>query len=157
VRRRRRLRVQQVLAQSSKSRQEVRGVAEGFDAIREELINNRTDSINHQTRLENDVYKPLLYITDELFTELDRQVNEDLEPRIDDPAGYVAAADQSIVQIEEILVRIDEVLEKLQKFEDINRLIEIVRAMIEQQDDLTEETKAEQTKRVLQELQDLSN
>jgi hypothetical protein len=121
------------------------------------LINNRTDSINHQNRLQNDVYNPLIYLTDELFTELDRQVNEELEPRIDDPAGYVAAADQSIVQIEDILVQIDEVLEKLQKFEDINRLIEIVRAMIQQQENLTEETKAEQTKRVLQELQDLSN
>jgi hypothetical protein len=157
VRRRRRLRVQQVLAQSSKSRQEIRGVAEGFAAIREELINNRTDSIDHQNRLQNDVYNPLIYLTEELFTELDRQVNEDLEPRIDEPAGYVAAADQSIVQIEDILVRIDEVLEKLQRFEDINRLIEIVRAMIQQQENLTEETKAEQTKRVLQELQDLSN
>ncbi|MEQ8791189.1 MAG: CopD family protein [Pirellulaceae bacterium] len=157
VRARRLLRVQQVMLQSSKSRQEIRGVAEGFASIREEHINNRTDSVDHQKRLQDEVYVPLLEITEELFSELDRQLKEDLEPRLDDPDGYVAAADQSIVQIEDILLRIDGVLEKLQKFEDINRLIEIVRRMIDQQENLTEETKSEQTKRVLQELQDLSN
>jgi hypothetical protein len=153
---RRLLRVQQALSQSGKSRQEVRGVAEGFASIREELINNRVDAKDHMDRLQNDVYQPLVYIADDMFTELDRRLKQ-LEEQVEKPDEFVASSDGAIKQVEDILVEIDKVLVKLEKFEGYNELVELLRGLINEQQGLIDETKSEQTRSVLKELEDLSN
>jgi hypothetical protein len=150
---RRLLRVQQALQQSSKSRQEVRGVAEGFASIRLELINNRVDAKDHMDRLQNEVYQPLVYVSDEMFPELDRLLKQ-LEEQVDKPADFVASSDAAIGQAEAILIEIDKVLIKLEKFEGYNELVELLRGLINEQTGLIDETKAEQTRSLLK---DLSN
>jgi hypothetical protein len=156
VRERRVLRVQQALLQSSKSRQEVRGVAEGFASIREELINNRVDAKDHMERLDVHVYKPLVYITDEMFPELDRLLR-DLEEKVDQPDPFVEAAPEAIAQTEKILIEIDKVLTNLERFEGYNELVELLRGIINEQQGLIDDTKSEQTRSVLKELEGLEN
>ena len=53
------LRVQRAIQQSQKSVQEVQGVAAGFLAIREELINNRVDTEDRKNRLKDQIADPL--------------------------------------------------------------------------------------------------
>ena len=49
------LRVQRALLQSQKSAQEILGVATTFDDIREELVNNRIDTADRKSRLQEQI------------------------------------------------------------------------------------------------------
>src|SRR5690606_17987461 len=70
------LQIQQAQRQSEKSADEVLGVAAAFRAIREELVNNRVDAEDRQSRLENLIAAPLQRIGGTMFPELDARLKE---------------------------------------------------------------------------------
>src|SRR5690606_11529806 len=76
------LRAQQALRQSEKSREEVLGVAASFRSIRDELVNNRVDAEDRQSRLETRVAVPLETIGNQQFPKLDAKL-EALEKAIE--------------------------------------------------------------------------
>jgi hypothetical protein len=146
------LRVQRAFLQSQKSAQEILGVSAAFRDIREELINNRVDSEDRKTRLQNEVVDPLEHIGSVLFPELDSRL-QILETKLDDPQAGPPAAAAAVTKANEILIELDKVLQRLIKFETYNELLDIVRALIKEQEDLIGQTKSEQKRQVLNQLE----
>ncbi len=134
------LRAQQALRQSQKSAAEVLGVAAAFYSIREELINNRVDSEDRQSRIKEQVADPLQKIGEQMFPELDRRLAE-LEKAVALNQNEAAAVEQSITYTNELLVQLTTVLEAMLDIESYNELIEIVRSLIDDQQRLIDETK----------------
>jgi hypothetical protein len=79
-----------------------------------------------------------------MYPELDRRL-KDLEQKLADPAASDQAVDLALEQADDILLELDKVLQKMLDLESFNELLNIVRSLIEDQDELTEKTKKERT------------
>ena len=142
------LRVQRALLQSQKSAQEILGVATSFDYIREELINNRVDTADRKSRLQDQIAKPLFRIAKESFPKLDEQL-EQLQGLVGQPKQEPAAALDALTQTVDILQQMDEVLQKMLELETYNELIDLVRSLIQEQSEIQEKTRQERKKQLL--------
>ncbi len=157
------LRSQRARLQSEKSAQETLGVAASFGDIRAELINNRVDTEDRKQRLQLQVVEPLQAIGDTMFPELDRRLAA-LTDRLDargklgsaphaEDAETVAQATTSVEQTDAILLAIDAVLQSMLDIEDYNELLDRVRDLIADQEELLDGTKKAQKQQVLDLLQ----
>ncbi len=150
---------QRALLQLQKSRQEILGVAGGFDEIRLQLVNNRVDSEDRKTRLEKSVVGPLLKIGNGSMIQLEQVLIEfdasfQRIARQDKPQDFADELErtsiESLAMTDAILVQIQEVLDSLQKFESQNELLDIVRRMIADQQKIIERTKAERNRQAFE-------
>jgi hypothetical protein len=144
------LRVQRALQNSRKSAHETRATADSFDDIRLQLVNNRIDTEELNQRLEEGIADPLRNVSDEMFPELERRLQRLLETLADDEAGTEnrrAAIEQSNL----VLARLKLVLDRMLELENFNEVIELLRSIIREQEQLREQTE----KRHKQQLRDL--
>lgn len=150
------LRTQRALQQSQKSVQEVQGVAAGFLDIREELINNRIDTEDRKKRLKDLIADPLNRCASLMFPELDRRLTG-LEEKLRDTAAPVAedtttSADAAIDQSSATIAELEQILAQMLDLETYNELLDIVRSLIKDQEDLIEKTKQERKRQALEDL-----
>lgn len=155
---------QRAILQIDKSTNEILGCAEAFDNIRLQLINNRIDSEDRKKRFSEQIIAPLKLIGGESMQQLRDKVVE-LEARLTElqqfpnDSGLSGQADQvatvSIERADIALAQLDEVLNALIKYETQNELLEIVREMIKNQQQLMERTKKERQKKAFEGLLDL--
>jgi hypothetical protein len=155
---------QRGMLQVDKSRMEILGCAEAFDNIRLQLINNRIDSEDRKKRFNEQIIGPLRLIGGEGMQQLRDQIEEvesklrDLQQNPDDE-NLSGSADQfanvAIEQTDEVLKQLDEVLNVLIKYETQNELLDIVRKMIKDQQELMDRTKKERQQKAFEGLLDL--
>jgi uncharacterized membrane protein (DUF485 family) len=140
------LRVQRAQVQSRKSSQETLGVATAFEDIRAELINNRVDTEDRKRRLQEEISIPLEIIATDDFPRLIEKLVE-LEKFNGDATRESTLADETLQQTDELLAEMELILEKMLELETYNELIDLVRALISEQEALNEKTKKEKDKR----------
>ena len=136
------LRIQRVRQQGDKSTQEIEGVAAAFLAIRDELINNRIDTEERKIRLEQQIAEPLKDIVDLQFPDWDDSLKR-LISAIESDQAADELAEESVRLTDEILLAMQRVLQKMEELESYNELVDLVRAILQEQDDLLEKTKQE--------------
>ena len=151
------------LLQSEKSAREIEGVADSFEDIRAQLTNNRVESEQRLNRIQYEVIEPLRKIRTESFEtliehsqELEKQLEAFQSSSSDAQLALEVnlASDQAIVDVERVLNEIDLVLAKLVKYEDYSELLELVRQVIRDQEELLKQTKNEHNKQGLRDLLD---
>lgn len=153
------LRVQRALQQSQKSAQETLGIAEGFAAIREELINNRVDTEERKLRLQEQIADPLRGIATTEFPQLDQLLSA-LETRLRqapsnlaDASPLTAASDDVLEQTNETIAQLEAVLKKMLDLETYNELVDLVRDLMRDQELLQNRTSQERKRQALEDLQ----
>ncbi len=139
----RRLRVQRAQQDGAKAQQEVQGVAASFADIRDELVNNRVDTPERRSRLQDQIITPLEVIVADDFTRWLDQLTQ-LEQRVD-TVGPQSVQDIELVvrQTNELILALQQVLENMLELETFNELLDLVRSILNDQDALLEETKEE--------------
>jgi len=147
------LRVQGALSNSLKSAQEALGVAEAFDDIRKQLINNRIDTEELKKRLEDGIAKPLHKIADEMFPELDQRLEKLLEV-VSDPQRGPKQRDRAYQQADDIYVAMQRVLDRMIELEDFNQAVEMLRTIIKLQDAMDDLTKQRQKETIRKDLKE---
>ncbi len=115
-----------------------------FGDIRDELVNNRVDSEDRRERIEERIELPLAKIASERYPELDK-VLERLEKEFKDPNSS-AVADEAIAHANETLTQLNQVLEAMVDIESFNELMELVRKMIDEQEELLKKTNEKRDK-----------
>ena len=133
-----------------KNAQETAGVADGFDDIRLQLVNNRIDSEALRLRLGAGIIQPLHKIVEQMFPELERRL-EALEAAVADPnrgseCPELAHAAQK--QADDILLAMQAVLNHMLEMLDYNQMVEQLRNLIKQQEQIIQHTKERQKSRV---------
>lgn len=131
--------VQHALTNCRKNAQELLGVAEGFDDIRKQLMNNRIDTEELKHRLQNDISEPLHRIVEQMFPELERRL-EALQKTLEDYERTPALRDRAQRQAEEIILAMRKVLDRMLELESFNEAVELLRSIVEEQDRLREKT-----------------
>lgn len=151
----RQLFVQRALLQVKKSRQEIGGVAYSFADIRLQLIHNRIDAEDRKKRLQEDVAVPLEQITKYSMVDLESQldlVETAMKSFASETPGNAASIQfsnqvdrgllEALTSADGVLNEIQQVLNSLLKFETQNELLDLVRRMLDQQQDLKRRTEA---------------
>lgn len=142
-----RLRVQQAGLQTSKAAEELTGIAESLDDLLLEMVNNRVDSKDRQERLGVGVRDPLRRIVDVSMKQLNQQI-QSIEQSVADPEQALAQTELAIVTVDEVLLQLSAVLEKMLDLESYNELLDLVRGLIQDQNQIKEDTQTERKNRV---------
>jgi hypothetical protein len=140
---RRRLRVAGALQNVNQSSHETLGVADAFDEIQAELVNNRIDTEELLERLRERVAQPLRRIGGELMPALAQRL-QSLQSKVEDETTAPAELAQAIRQTDEILVEMRAALDKMLELESYNEILDLLRGIIRDQEELKERTKQRQ-------------
>jgi hypothetical protein len=132
------LRVEGALTNCRKSTQEVLGLAEAFEDICKQLINNRIDTEELRNRLQKGIASPLRAISGTMFPELEHRL-EDLRQVLDDAKKGPKLRDHAQQQTQEILLAMQKVRDKMIELEDFNEALELLRGIIQGQQQLKDQ------------------
>jgi len=129
------------LSQDSRSEAgQIEGVALTFEDMVAELKNNRVSSFTAcKIRLSDNIAKPLKSLVANDFPELDKRLKK-LETILSG-GMQEGAADDSIQQVDAILTEMTRVLNSMKKQERFNDLLKAIRALIESQQKVIDQTK----------------
>ena len=147
LRQRDRLRVGGCLQNATQLAFETIGVAEGFEAIVAELVNNRVVTEELRRRLEQGIAEPLHAIGGELLPELEDQLQR-LENAFDAGAGAKSILRQANVQSEIVVEAMKRVLDRMLELESYNELVELLRGIVAEQKQLGEQTKTQRREKL---------
>ncbi len=140
---------QLALQNSRKNAHETRGVAEAFDDVRRQFVNNQIHNQELVIRLEQRIADPLHRIADERFLELQLSLARLTEKLEDDVLGP-RRCDLAREKADDVLLEMHKVLEEMIELEDFNEALELLRAIIELQEQLGEETKQRHKQKLLE-------
>lgn len=136
------LRVERVGQNSQKNADECLGLAESFDDIRLQLVNNRVDTPELNERLQEGIAGPLRRIVEEMYPELEVRLAR-LERTLDDSAVAAESRDLARAQLDNIVVAMRGVLGRMIEMEDFNEAVEMLRTIIARQEEILEKTRTE--------------
>ncbi len=145
------LRVQRAEQHSRRAAAEVLGVALSFEDISMELVNNRVDAQDRVERMEQAIANPLRDIAERMLPEWDESLaplRQALE-EAGDETRVGTATQAAVAQADAILVAMESVLEQMLELETYNELVDLVRTMIKDLEELTEKTKNQRKKSAL--------
>ena len=146
------LRSQQAESQMTKSEGELRGVEREINQINQELINNRIDSIDRRTRLEDKIRKPLLEVLDQSWGPMAsdiRSIEKSYSRSAKSEVNVSELLPSSISKSNQIIAALTTILNDMIDIQDFNEVIDMVRGMIDDQSKVLEKTKQEQKKQLL--------
>ena len=145
----RRLRVQQTGLQAKKTSEELDGIATSLDDMLREMVNNRVDSADRRERIGDGVRDPLKKIIAEPLARLQDQISQ-VEKLVAKPPQAAQKTAEAVETAEEVLLQLTAVLDKMLDLESFNEILDLYRELIDDQEDLSEQTKEEQKKKVLE-------
>lgn len=123
-----------------------------FRDIREELVNNGLHTPQTLERLDDRIVKPLHAINAQDYPLVDEALGlyRLANNKSNDPTP---AIDASVQAIGVLIANMERILGEMRKLETFQEALEQLKAIIEQQEQLTEKTKKEQKKKLLEGLQ----
>lgn len=140
LRERDRLRVSGALQNVVQLSHETLGVADGIEDIVGELVNNRVDSEELTERLQQGIANPLREIGAQLMPRLEAEMQA-LQTAMRDQQSPREPLSVSKVRGDEVLDAMKRVLDRMLELESYNELVELLRGIIADQQQLQEETK----------------
>ncbi len=146
------LRSQQAESQMTKSEGELRGVEREITQINQELINNRIDSVDRRTRLEDKIRKPLIVVLDQSWGPMAsdvREIEKSFSKSIKSDSKVDELLPNAIDKSNQIIVALTEILSDMINIQDFNEVLDMVRGIIDEQGKVLEKTKQEQKKQLL--------
>lgn len=126
-----------------KNSDETLGIAEGFDTIRLELVNNRIDTEELKMRLASGIAEPLRHVAGVMFPELESRLVRLRAALADDQLGDERRSDARL-QVDAILVAMNEVLGLMLELEDFNEAVALLEEIIQTQRALADEARRRQ-------------
>jgi hypothetical protein len=127
---------------------ETSGVAEGFDDIVAELINNRVDTEELKERLEQGIAEPLKAISGELLPRVEQRLGAlqtAYDANVSTAAEPLAAAK---AEADAAIQAMQAVLDRMLELESYNELVELLRGIVNDQQQIKEKTQQQQKEKL---------
>lgn len=143
-------RLERIVQNNRKNAHELSSIADGIDNCVGQMINNRIDTPAWRQRLETGIRDPLLQIANNRITELELTLSQ-LRRSIEIPGSGDGRAllDQAAKQMDAICASLDQILAKMSEMQDFNEVVESLRGIIRQQEELKESVQKEQRQTLL--------
>ncbi|MBN2579681.1 MAG: hypothetical protein JXB10_11885 [Pirellulales bacterium] len=131
-----------------KNASETLGLADSFDDVRKQLVNNRLDTEELKERLERRIADPLRTIARESFPELDRRL-ERFQTALEQKSLPTAdCRRQAWEQADAVLLAMQKVLDRMLQLESYHEAVELLREIIQLQEQLHRRTEARQKQKL---------
>jgi hypothetical protein len=140
--------IEQSLANSERGASETLSLAAAFDDIREEMVNNRINTLEIEYRLKDQIADPLRHIGEVSFPELDRRLKR-LQSSLADPIASKSRHDAALAQVDAILLEMRQIMNKMLELESFNEIVQHLREIIKDQDALNKLTQKKQKEKAL--------
>lgn len=134
-----------------KNRTETLAVEQAFRDIREEMVNNRVDTPKLLARIDDRILAPLHRANEAEFLELDRMLGQ-LALFAEKRKATVDDFDTVIDATDDLISRLKAILGEMRKLESFQEAVELLKAIIKQEQELLEKTKQEKKRRDLEKL-----
>lgn len=144
---RRRLRVAGSLQNVTQSAHEMLGIADAFDDIYQQLENNRIDNVDLKSRVREQIGHPLRQLSEQGMTQLETQLQR-VNDRLSDPTEGSAALAGAMRQADAVLVQMQQILDRMLELESYNEVVGLLRGIIDDQQQLNDRTKRQQSDRI---------
>ena len=133
---------------------ETLGVADGFEQIVAELVNNRVATEELESRLIQGIAEPLRAIGQAAMPDFDDSL-ERLEIALERaPSEVIPALSEAKVQGDAVVEAMKAVLDRMLELESYNELVDLLRQIIGEQEELNKRTREEQRERLRRLLED---
>jgi hypothetical protein len=142
-----RLRVMSVLQNVTQLAYETLGVADGFEDIVAELVNNRINTRELTQRLQQQIAIPLQAIGGQQMPVLETQL-QTFQAALDESVFPMSRLREARKQTDAVLVAMKGVLDRMLELESYNEIVKLLRGIIAEQQQLSDETKAKQRTRL---------
>jgi hypothetical protein len=144
--------VSRMLRDTQKEVYDLTGIVEAFRTIRQEMINNRIFSEDERRRIDREIMQPMQELIDADFPGIDLllgNLNQMLSMR-DEPNRPAALAERQKIleQFDATIQKMNAIRDKMASMESFHEAIELLRAIIKQQQQLRNETIEERNKRL---------
>ena len=127
---------------------ETGGVAEGFDDILAELVNNRVDTEELKQRLQQGIAEPLKEIGDEMLPALKERLATLEAAMTADRAGAAAPLAAAQAEADAVVDAMKRILDHMLELESYNELVELLRGIVQEHERLNERMKEEQRRKL---------
>ena len=149
--------VSRMLRDTQKEVYDLLGIVESFRMIRSEMVNNRIFSEDERRRIDLEIMQPMQELISGDFPDVDRMLgmlNRLLLEREELKRPLVLLERQQILeQFDRTILKMAAIRDKMASMESFNEVIELLRSIIKQQQELRNDTMEERNKR----LRDLLN
>lgn len=136
-----------------KNANETVSVEESFRDIREELINNALPDIKPMLeRIDDGIITPLHSITTIDYNQVDESLGV-LKRELDRKGDPFRALDGAVDQIDATIKHMEAVLTQMLKLETFNEALQLLRDIIQNQEEIQQKTKTERKKKLIEGLQ----
>lgn len=128
---------------------ETAAIEASFGDIREELVNNAVHTPEILERIDDRIVAPLQAVNTQDFPALDEALalfKMAAENR-NDPTADI---DQSVDRISTLILHMQSILREMRKLETFQEALELLKSIIEEEQQLLEKTKAEQKRKLIQ-------
>lgn len=149
----RQLRVERAIQNGRKNAHEIQGVAESFDDIVLQMVNNRIDTEELMARLRDGIADPLRRVSQQQLPAIERQL-EKLRDVLGDERLGPPLRTEVVRQLDALLATLRQVLDRMVELESFNKAIEELRKIIDEQKKLNEQTKQRQKEKLRDLLQE---
>jgi len=152
LRQRREGQVQLAAENGNQIRGEVLGVADEFDHIFKQFVNNRvnTDLEQLSGRLQDDIATPLRKLGDENLPELVKNLENELYPKLADAEAGRTQCALARDQADIILAEMQKILKRMLELQSFNEAVELLREIIKEQEELRQLTKERRNQKLLE-------
>lgn len=154
TRERSRLRILGARQNTTQLAYETLGVAEGFEGIVTELVNNRIDTEDLKDRLEQGISQPLEEIANRLMPELEVALGNLRSSYETDPANVRPQLATAQTHAQEVVEAMKAVLDRMLELESYNELVDLLRAIVKEQEQLRQETQEQRKNKLRRLLED---
>lgn len=142
------LRAQQAVLQGDKSQQELASIMVRVDNIRKQLINNRTDTIDRQVRLQEKVHAPLTELLAGDFAKLQSGLLGFQTAALSD-AGGADQARLAVQATDQVLISLEVIKANMLDMESFTEILDLVQGLLDDQEKILSETEKQQKQRIL--------
>jgi hypothetical protein len=142
------LRAQQAVLQGDKSQQELSSIALRVENVRKQLINNRTDTIDRQVRLQEKVFQPLSNLLANDYEMLRRELVGFQTAAMSD-AGGGNQAKSAVQATDQVLIALEAIKANMLDMESFTEILDLVQGLLDDQEKILSETEKQQKQRIL--------
>ena len=94
-----------------------------------------------------DIAEPLRVVAADLIPELEKRVQK-IPAALDDGNGNADVLSAAIIQSDEVVAAMQRILDRMLELESYNELVDLLRGIVEDQKQLSEETRAQRRERL---------
>ncbi|HBE67867.1 MAG TPA: hypothetical protein DDW52_06935 [Planctomycetaceae bacterium] len=140
------VKAQQCVLQVDKSEQELAALASQIDDLRQQLANNRIDSTDRQQRLSEKVVEPLTTLLNGDYEQLQQRLSV-LQRAIRGKRGREEVR-LALESTQVVLLALADIRDSMLDMESFNEIIDRLRGIVDEQNQILEETQSEQKRRI---------